>query len=104
MSASVAVILVLAVGTYGFRLIGPALHGRVVLPARVRELLSAGAVVLLAALLATGALTEGGGFAGWSRPAGVLVAVVLAWRRAPFPVVVLGAAATAAGLRALGVG
>ncbi|MFD5267345.1 AzlD domain-containing protein [Streptomyces sp. NPDC058335] len=103
MSASVVVILVLAVGTYAFRLVGPALHGRVVLPARVRELLSAGAVVLLAALLATGALTEGGGFAGWARPAGVLVAVALAWRRAPFPVVVLGAAVTAAGLRALGV-
>ncbi|MFF8195117.1 AzlD domain-containing protein [Streptomyces bobili] len=103
MSASVVVILVLAVGTYAFRLVGPALHGRVELPARVRELLAAGAVVLLAALLATGALTEGGGFAGWARPAGVLVAVALAWRRAPFPVVVLGAAATAAGLRALGV-
>ncbi|MFE7644509.1 AzlD domain-containing protein [Streptomyces phaeoluteigriseus] len=103
MSASVVVILVLAVGTYAFRLVGPALHGRVVLPARVRELLAAGAVVLLAALLATGALTERGGFAGWARPAGVLVAVALAWRRAPFPVVVLGAAVTAAGLRALGV-
>lgn len=42
MSASVVVILVLAVGTYAFRLVGPALHGRVVLPARVRELLAAG--------------------------------------------------------------
>ncbi|MHC3474497.1 AzlD domain-containing protein [Streptomyces sp. 7R007] len=99
MSATVAVILALAVGTYAFRLVGPALHGRVELPARVRELLSAGAVVLLVALLATGALTEGGGFAGWERPAGVLVGGVLAWRRAPFAAVVLGAAATAALLR-----
>ncbi|MFF8969883.1 AzlD domain-containing protein [Streptomyces sp. NPDC014995] len=103
MSASAAVILVLAVGTYAFRLVGPALHGRVELPARVRGLLSAGAVVLLVALLATGALTEAGGFAGWARPAGVLVGAVLAWRRAPFAVVVLGAALTTAGLRALGV-
>ncbi|CAM5702789.1 AzlD domain-containing protein [Streptomyces aurantiogriseus] len=103
MSASVAVILVLAVGTYAFRLVGPALHGRVELPARVQELLSAGAVVLLVALLATGALTEGGGFAGWARPAGVLVGAVLAWRRAPFAVVVLGAAVATAMLRAAGV-
>ncbi|WP_327718656.1 AzlD domain-containing protein [Streptomyces sp. NBC_00490] len=102
MSATVAMILALAVGTYAFRLVGPALHGRVELPARVQELLSAGAVVLLTALLATGALTEGGGFAGWARPIGVLVGGVLAWRRAPFVVVVLGAAGTAAVLRAFG--
>lgn len=102
MSATVAMILALAVGTYAFRLVGPALHGRVELPARVQELLSAGAVVLLTALLATGALTEGGGFAGWARPIGVLVGGVLAWRKAPFVVVVLGAAGTAAVLRAFG--
>jgi branched-subunit amino acid transport protein len=116
MNATVAVILALAVGTYAFRLVGPALHGRVELPARVQELLSAGAIVLLAALLATGALTENGGFAGWARPAGVLVAGVLAmgvpplgrsraWgRKAPFAVVVLAAAGTTAVLRAAGVG
>lgn len=104
MSATVAVILALAAGTYVLRLAGPVLHGRVTLPARVRELLSAGAVVLLVALLATGALTEDGGFAGWARPAGVLAGGVLAWRRAPFAVVVLGAAASTAVLRLAGVG
>ncbi|MFI9175448.1 AzlD domain-containing protein [Streptomyces lincolnensis] len=103
MSATVAMMLALAVGTYAFRLVGPVLHGRVELSARVQELLSASAIVLLVALLATGALTEGGGFAGWARPAGVLVAGVLAWRRAPFAVVVLGAAGTTAVLRAAGV-
>ena len=102
MSATVAMILALAVGTYAFRLVGPVLHGRVQLSARVQELLSAGAVVLLTALLATGALTENGGFAGWARPLGVLVGGVLAWRKAPFVVVVLGAAGTAAVLRAFG--
>ncbi|WNM29462.1 AzlD domain-containing protein [Streptomyces sp. Li-HN-5-11] len=104
MNATVAVILALAVGTYAFRLVGPVLHGRLDIPAKVRELLSAAAVVLLVALLATGALTEGGGFSGWARPAGVLVGGVLAWRRAPFAVVVLGAVATTAALRAAGVG
>ncbi|MEU0942656.1 AzlD domain-containing protein [Streptomyces canus] len=103
MNATVAMILAMAVGTYAFRLVGPVLHGRVELPERLQELLSAGAIVLLVALLATGALTEGGGFAGWARPAGVLVGAVLAWRRAPFVVVVLGAAATTAVLRAAGV-
>ncbi|WP_406494597.1 AzlD domain-containing protein [Streptomyces sp. NBC_01604] len=103
MSATVAMIVALAVGTYAFRLVGPVLHGRVTLPARAQELLSTGAVVLLVALLATGALTEGGGFAGWARPAGVLAGGVLAWRRAPFAVVVLGAAGVTAGLRVIGV-
>ncbi|MFF7859251.1 AzlD domain-containing protein [Streptomyces sp. NPDC007904] len=103
MSATAVVILVLAVGTYAFRLVGPVLHGRVELPERVRELLSAGAVVVLVALLATGALTEAGEPAGWARPAGVLAGGVLAWRRAPFAVVVLGAAGTTAVLRAAGV-
>ncbi|MER6219533.1 AzlD domain-containing protein [Streptomyces sp. 900105755] len=104
MNATVVMVLALALGTYAFRLVGPALHGRVEIPERVQELASAGAVVLLVALLATGALTEGGGFAGIARPAGVLAAGVLAWRRAPFAVVVLGAAAVTALLRAAGVG
>ncbi|MER6078650.1 AzlD domain-containing protein [Streptomyces sp. NPDC001833] len=104
MNATVVMILALALGTYAFRLVGPVLHGRVEIPARVRELASAGAVVLLTALLASGALTENGGFAGWARPAGVLVAGVLAWKKAPFVVVVVGAATVTAALRAAGLG
>ncbi|MEV7384816.1 MULTISPECIES: AzlD domain-containing protein [unclassified Streptomyces] len=116
MNATVVMILVLSLGTYAFRLVGPVLHGRVEIPARVQELASAGAVVLLVALLATGALTENGGFAGWARPAGVLVGGVLAmgvpplkrsreWgSKAPFVVVVVGAAAVTAALRAVGIG
>ncbi|KMS92987.1 branched-chain amino acid transporter [Streptomyces regensis] len=104
MNTTLIVILALAVGTYAFRLVGPVLHGRVTAPPRVQELASAGAVVLLVALLATGALTESGGFAGWARPVGVMVGAALAWRRAPFAVVVLGAATTTAVLRVVGVG
>ncbi|WP_069887199.1 AzlD domain-containing protein [Streptomyces luteocolor] len=103
MNATLACVLALAAGTYVFRLAGPVLHGRVELPARVQELLTVGATVLLVALLATGALTEGQGFAGWARPAGVLAGGVLAWRRAPFAVVVIGAAAATALLRLAGV-
>lgn len=56
--------------------------------------------MLLAAVLATSALTEEQGFADWARPAGVAVGGLLAWRRVSFVVVVLVAAA---GLRLLGV-
>ncbi|GAA1929476.1 hypothetical protein GCM10009837_63920 [Streptomyces durmitorensis] len=103
MNAYLACVLVLAAGTYAFRLAGPALHGRIELPTRAQELLTVGATVLLVALLATGALTEGHGFAGWARPIGVLAGGVLAWRKAPFAVVVVGAAATTALLRLAGV-
>ena len=53
--------------------------------------------------VATSALTEGHGFAGWARPAGVLIAGILTLRRAPFPLIVVLAAATTAVLRLLGV-
>ena len=59
--------------------------------------------MLLVALIATAALTDGGSFAGVALPAGVLAGGVLAWRKVPFVVVVIVAAAVAAGLRALGV-
>ncbi len=98
----IAVILALAVGTYGFRVAGVLLRDRLDLPAWARQLLPVGAAALLAALAATAALTEVGRFAGWARPAGVLVGVLLAWRRAPFVVVILAAAGTAALLRLLG--
>ncbi|MEU9833966.1 AzlD domain-containing protein [Streptosporangium sp. NPDC048047] len=96
-------IAVLAAGTYAFRLAGPLLRGRMELPGRLRSLLPAATAVLLTALAATAALTEGGGFAGWARPAGVLTAGILVLRRAPFPLVVVAAAAVTAALRLCGV-
>ena len=96
-------IVVLAAGTYAFRLAGPALRRRVRIPEHAQRLFSVAAAVLLIALAATSAVTQGHGFAGWARPAGVLVAGLLAARRAPFPVVVVAAAATTAALRLGGV-
>lgn len=69
---------------------------------RARRVLSVSATVLLCALVATSALTAGHGFAGWSRPAGVLAGGVLAARRAPFLVAVAVPVATTAMLRLLG--
>lgn len=103
MSLLLVGILVLAVGTFSLRLSGPVMRSRFELPERAQQVLAAAAVVLLAALVATAALTDGSGHAGIARPAGVLVGGVLAWRRAPFVLVVVAAAATAAGLRLLGV-
>jgi uncharacterized membrane protein len=96
-------IAVLAAGTYGLRLAGPALRHRLQISPGLNRLLTAAAAVLLMALAATSAVTEGHGFAGWARPAGVAVGAVLAVRRAPFPVVVIAACATTAVLRLAGV-
>jgi branched-subunit amino acid transport protein len=98
----VTVIAILAVGTYGLRLAGVVLRDRLTVSERVSRLLPLAAVALLAALAATAALTEAGSWAGVARPAGVLAGLVAAWRRLPFIAVVVIAAATAAGLRLLG--
>jgi branched-subunit amino acid transport protein len=122
MTTAVTVVVLLALGTYAMRLAGIVLADRIRLPEPVRRLLPLAAVALLAALAVTAAFTEAGRVAGVARPAGVLVGVVLAWRPlrpgpertaglerrrwtsrpAPFAVVVIAAAATAAGLRLLG--
>ncbi|RJQ76241.1 AzlD domain-containing protein [Amycolatopsis panacis] len=94
---------VLGLGTFAFRFAGPALRNRVHPSARTERLMTLAAVVLLAALVATSALIEGHDYAGFARPAGVLVGGVLAWRKAPFVLVVLAAAATAALVRLAGI-
>ena len=98
----IAAILALAVGTYTMRLSGVLLRERLELSDSLLRLLPMAATALLAALAATAALTESGGFAGVARPAGVAVGALLAWRRVPFVLVVLAAAGTAALLRATG--
>ena len=95
--------VVLALGTFAFRFAGPALRSRVKLSPKAERLMALAAIVLLAALVAVSALTDGHSFAGVARPAGVLVGGVLAWRKAPFVLVVVAAAATAALLRLAGV-
>jgi uncharacterized membrane protein len=98
----IAATLVLAGGTFAFRLAGPLLRSRISFPPRAEKLMEISTIVLLASLVATTALTQGHGTAGIARPAGVVVAGVLAWRRVPFLAVVLAAAAVTAVLRLLG--
>ncbi|MGH3738950.1 MAG: AzlD domain-containing protein [Micromonosporaceae bacterium] len=96
-------VLLLAAGTYAFRLAGPLLAQRVELTETGREWLALPAVALLAALVATATVFSAAEFAGWARTTGVAVAAVLALRRAPFVAVVVVAAAVTAALRAFGV-
>ncbi|MFE2751788.1 AzlD domain-containing protein [Actinosynnema sp. NPDC059335] len=97
-------VLVLAAGTYAFRLAGPLLRDRLTLSARVRLLMTTSATVLLFALVVTSTLTKGQSFAGLALPIGVLVGGIAAWRKAPFVVVVVLAATTTALLRLAGLG
>jgi branched-subunit amino acid transport protein len=100
---NVVAVLMLAAGTYAFRVAGPLLRERVELSERLRVLLSTAALVLLAALVATASVMDGRHFAGLALPAGVLLGGVLAARKAPFLLVVIAAAACTAGLRLIGV-
>ena len=87
--------------SYAFKAIGPLLAGGRQLGAQTRRMLELVAVPLLAALIVTQTVANGHRLVIDARTAALTVAAVLAWRRAPFLVVVLGSAATAALLRAL---
>jgi len=94
-------VLVVGVATVAIKASGPVLAAGRELPqgaARVVDLL---APALLAALVATQAFASGDELVLDERAAGVLAAGVAILLRAPLLVVVLAAAATAAGLRAL---
>ena len=96
-----AAIVVLAVVTFAFKGAGALVRS---IPAPVERRLGGLAPALLAALVVT-ELTGGNGVPRLdAKAAGVAVAVVLAWRRAPFGVCVVAGAAVAAGLRLAGIG
>lgn len=101
---NLGVVLALAAGTYALRLAGTLLRGRIELSPRWERLMSIAAITLLASFVTLSAVVEGAGFAGWPRLIGVAVGAALAWRRAPFVVVVLAAAGITAGLRLAGLG
>jgi branched-subunit amino acid transport protein len=96
--------LLLALGgaSYALKAVGPVLAGGRELGPRVRRTLDLVAVPLLAALILVQTLGNGHRLVLDARVAALGVAAVLVWRRAPFLLVVLAAAGTAALLRALG--
>lgn len=91
--------VVLGAGTFAYRAAGPLLQTRFSMGPRMVALMSTAAIVLLTALMVTSTFADGQEYADPARPLGVLVGGVLAWRRAPFVVVVISAAATAALVR-----
>jgi branched-subunit amino acid transport protein len=96
-----AALLVLAAGGYALKAVGPVALGDRRLPPLLERLLALVAVPLLAALIVVQTLSDGDRVVLDARVPALAVAAVLVWRRAPFIVCVLGAAAVAAGLRAV---
>ena len=96
-------LVMLALGTWLMRIVGPVCAGRFTLSSAQQQWLADAAIVLLCALAATATLFNGTHFAGWARVLGVLVGVGLVVMKKPFPVVIIAAAIVTAGLRHFGV-
>lgn len=94
-------LLALCAVSYGLKAAGPLLAGGRRLGPGVRRALDLVAVPLLAALVLVQTLGDGHLIALDARVPALAIAALLVWRRAPFLVVVLAAAGTAALLRAL---
>lgn len=94
-------IIAAAALAWGLKLAGHAVPESWLAHPRVNRIAGLITVALLAALFAVQAFTTGGALALDARVAAIAVAVVLLALRAPFVVVVFGAAAVAALLRAL---
>ena len=98
-----AIVIVLAAGTWGQRLLGMFVGGRVVARhpslARLATLIPAAVVTAVIVQLTVG---SGRALVLDPRAAGMAVAAMLVWRRAPFVVVVLAAAVVTALVRAVG--
>jgi branched-subunit amino acid transport protein len=98
------VVLLVGVGTAALKAAGPVLLGGRPLPPRLQSVVAMLAPALLAALVATAALTSGQRLVLDARAVGVAVAAVAIWRGAPVLLVVILAAAAAALVRLAGFG
>ncbi|MDN5789755.1 MAG: AzlD domain-containing protein [Micrococcales bacterium] len=97
-----AAILVAAAIAYALKLVGYLVPGHLLEGARTKRLTAALPIALLAALIATQTFVTDGAVVLDARAAAVAVAAVALLLRAPFILVVVLGAATAAGLRLLG--
>ena len=96
-----ALVLWLAVGAYAFKFLGLVVIGSRRLPPALDRCLALVPAAMLSALVVQGTVSTGQDLVIDERLPGIAVAIVLAWRRAPFIVVVAAAAATTALLRQL---
>lgn len=94
-------VVFLAVGTWGQRLLGMFVGGRLLERqpglARLATLIPAAVVTAVVVQLT---VADGRSLILDARAAGMAVAALLVWRRAPFVVIVIAAAATTAAVRA----
>ena len=94
------VVLALAAGAYGFKVTGLVLLGGRTLPDRLVRCVALLPAAMLAALIVVATFGADRALVLDARAAGVGVAVLAAWRRAPFPVVIVVAAVVTAAVRA----
>lgn len=95
-------LLGLAAGAYALKVLGLVVLGGRELPTKVTRCVALLPAALLPALIAVQTLTTDDRWVLDARAAGVGAAIVVAWRRAPFPVVIVVGAAVTAAVRALG--
>lgn len=90
-------VLLLALGAYAFKFTGLVVIGSRTLPPVVERCLALIPAAVISALIVKDTLTQGQDIVIDARAAGIAVAIIAAWRRAPLiAVIVLGAAVTAA--------
>ena len=91
----------LAAGAYSFKVLGLVVIGDRSLPAALERCLALIPAALIAALIVKDTFSIGQHLSIDARAAGVGVAVIAAWRKAPVILVIVLGAATTAVLRAL---
>jgi branched-subunit amino acid transport protein len=101
MSAAWMAVAVVGAATIAFKAAGPVFAGERQLPTSASRVVDLLAPALLAALVATQAFASDGSLVIDERGAGLLAGAVAVLLRAPLLVVIVVAAVTAAGLRAV---
>jgi len=96
-----AALLALAAASFALKALGPVALGERRPPPWATAALDLLPIPMLAAIVLLGTVSDGHDLQLDARAAGLAVAALLIWRRAPFLVVIVAAAATTAGLRAV---
>jgi branched-subunit amino acid transport protein len=94
-------LLIIGFGAYAFKALGLAVIGSRSMPERVTACLDLLPAALLPALIVANTLVSDRRMVIDARIAGVAVAALLTWRKAPFPLIIGLAAATTALVRAI---
>ncbi len=101
-SDATIVLIVMTAGTFAMKSAGPLVLGARALPASVQRVVDLLPAALLAALALVSTVGNGRSIEIDARLAGLVVAGIALWRRAPFVIVVIAAAASTAAVRLLG--